>query len=234
MIVSIMQPYFFPYLGYFQLIHASDVFVAYDTVQYIRRGWINRNRILDGNGPTWLTLPVEYDIRTSTIEHRRYFDPDGRERQRLVNKLHGNYRRAPHFRAAMAVLEPLVLNPEPNIAAYNVHLLRALSAHLGIDTRFELASRLPAPRLGGTPGLLALCQALGARTYLNSIGGIALYDREDFAGANVDLRFLRSEAEPYPQFGNDPVGSLSIIDVLMFNDAARIAALLGQYRLVTG
>ena len=234
MIASIMQPYFFPYLGYFQLVRASDVFVAYDTVQYIRGGWINRNRILGDHGPAWFTLPVEYGGIAATIDRRRYADPDGRARQRLVRTLHHRYRRAPHYRAAMAVLEPLLMNPEPGVAAYNLHLIRSLSAHLGIDTRIELASALPVARAGGVGGLVAICHHLGARTYLNAIGGTGLYARDDFARAGLDLRFLRSEAAPYAQFGGEPVASLSIIDVLMFNDRERIAAMLDQYRLVEG
>jgi hypothetical protein len=234
-IVSIMQPYFFPYLGYFQLLQASDAFVAYDTAQYSRGGWINRNRILGADGPAWFTLPVAHDDITLPIGQRHYADPAGDARQRLWRKLDNQYRRAPRYRAAMDVLEPLLLNRETNVAAYNLHALRGLCAHLGIATRIEPASTLP-PTTGlrGTDAVLALCRRLGAGTYLNSIGGTALYSREDFAREGLALRFLRSEAAPYPQFGGEPVASLSIIDVLMFNDPARIATMLGQYRLVEG
>lgn len=235
MIVSIMQPYFFPYLGYFQLIHASDAFVAYDTAQYSRGGWINRNRILGDGGPRWFTLPVAHDDITLPIHGRRYADADGGARQQLLRKLDNQYRRAPHFAATMALLEPLLLDREANVAAYNLRLLQGLCVHLGIGTRIELASRLPATDgLRGQDTVLALCRGLGATSYLNSIGGTALYSAEDFAREGLGLRFLRSDAPPYPQFAGDPVPGLSIIDVLMFNDRARIAAMLDRYNLVGG
>ena len=233
MIVSVMQPYFVPYLGYFQLIHASDVFVSYDDVQYVRRGWMNRNRILSGGEAAWFTLPVAHAERTLSIREHHYVDDGGAARQALVRRLANEYRRAPHFRAAMAVLEPLLLHPETNVAAYNLHALQGVCAHVGIDTRFEVASRLPAtPGLRGGAALAAISRRLGARTYLNAIGGTALYTAAPFAEVGLELRFLRSEAAPYPQLGDDFVPSLSIIDVLMFNDPPRIAAMLDQYRLV--
>ena len=234
MIAGIMQPYFFPYLGYFQLIHAADVFVAYDEVQYMLGGWVNRNRVLSDHRPLWFTLPVARDAIERPISARRYADSDGRVRARLLRTLQ-NYRRAPHFDAAMAVIEPLLANPEENVAAYNLHLLRALSAHLGIGTRILSASDLPSfADLRGENRVIALCQALGADTYVNSIGGVSLYSREAFARAGIELKFLRSEAGPYPQFGREHVASLSIIDVLMFNDAASISRMLDQYTLVDG
>jgi hypothetical protein len=234
-IVSIMQPYFFPYLGYFQLVHAADAFVAYDTAQYSRGGWINRNRILGADGPAWFTLPVAHDDISLPIDQRHYADPGGDARQRLLRKLDNQYRRAPRFRAAMDLLEPLLLNRETNVAAYNLHALRGVCAHLGITTRIEPASALP-PTAGlrGTDAVLGLCRQFGADTYVNSIGGTGLYSPEAFARQGLALRFLRSEATPYPQFGGEPVAALSIIDVLMFNDPARIATMLGQYRLVEG
>ena len=230
-----MQPYFFPYLGYFQLIHASDAFVAYDTAQYSRGGWINRNRILGDGGPMWFTLPVAHDDITLPIRARRYADGDGRARQLLLRKLENQYRRAPHFAAAMAVLEPLLLHREANVAAFNLHLLQGLCAHMGIATRIEAASRLPATTgLRGQDAVVAICRGLGATTYLNSIGGTTLYAAEDFAREGLALRFLRSDAPPYPQFAGEPVAGLSIVDVLMFNDSARIAQMLDRYRLVEG
>jgi hypothetical protein len=233
-IAGAMQPYFFPYLGYFQLIRACDVFVAFADVQFMQGGWVNRNRVLSDHRPLWFTLPVASDAIGLPISARRYADGDGRVRARLLRTLH-NYRRAPHFDAAMAVIEPLLANPEDNVAAYNTHLLRALSAHLGIGTRILTASDLPPfADLRGEARVIAMCQALGASTYVNSIGGVSLYSREAFARAGIELRFLRSEVGPYPQFGREHVASLSIIDVLMFNDAASIRRMLDQYTLVDG
>jgi hypothetical protein len=235
MIVSVMQPYFFPYLGYFQLVRAADVFVSYDRVQFVRHGWMNRNRILGDAAPMWFTLPIVRSNHGLPICANQYADPDGAERQRLLRKLHNQYRRAPYFDATLAVVEPLLLNPDDNVASYNLHALRGLCAHLGIRTRIEVSSALPAaPDARGEDAVIDLCRHLGARTYVNPVGGTALYSRRAFADAGLELRFIGAGLPAYAQFRHEHVGSLSIIDVLMFNDVARVATMLDDYTLVEG
>jgi hypothetical protein len=229
MIVSIMQPYFFPYIGYFQLIAHSDTFVLFDDVQYIKRGWVNRNRILSYGKPAWMTLPVLYGPHYLPICARSY-QLDAICVRRCIRQIEVAYQRAPHFDAVFPLVRELIQYPDHNVATFNVNLLRRLSEYLGIAPRFLLASELDKDqRLAGQELVVDICRRLGATHYVNPIGGTQLYQSSRFARDGIELGFLRSTAEAYPQFGYEPVNSLSIIDVLMFNSPDRIQELMHHY-----
>jgi hypothetical protein len=230
--LGIMQPYFLPYIGYFQLIAAVDLFVVHDQVKYTKSGWINRNRMLRGGEDAVFTLPLAKGSDSLDIRDRRIaadFAPD-----KLLAKLSGAYAKAPHFDATMAILEPVVRFEDRNLFRFIHHSIARVCAHLGIATTIEVASNiLVDDDLAGEDRVLALCAAAGATTYINPIGGLDLYSRDRFASRGVELKFLRSTAAPYAQFGRPFVPWLSIVDVLMFNDLAAIeAALSSGYELV--
>lgn len=230
--VAIMQPYIFPYIGYFQLIGAVDAFVVYDNIKYTKKGWINRNRyLLNGEAATF-SLPLRKDSDDLDIRDRSLsadFD-----RRKLIAQLREAYRKAPHFAATLALVEEVVSNPEENLFAYLRHGLEATCRHLGLATPLVVSSSIDADHsLRSQQRVIALAKALGADEYVNPIGGLELYSREDFARESLALRFLRSQPIEYPQFGRDFVPWLSILDVLMFNGAeATREALLPRFDLV--
>jgi hypothetical protein len=234
MIVSIMQPYFFPYIGYFQLMSACDVFVVFDDAQYIRRGWVNRNRILIKDEPQWVTFPVNYADHRWPINRREYLLQDGVQPQKLLRRIAGAYQGAPHFRETIDLVSEILSYPNSNVAAFNVHLMRKIAAALGIPTPLVMASELEKDNnLRGQDIVVDTCRRLDARVYVNPIGGVQLYETEFFASNGITLRFLKTCAPEYPQFGGPYRPWLSIIDVLMFNGTEKTSAMLPHHQLMS-
>jgi hypothetical protein len=234
-IVSIMQPYFFPYIGFFQLMSACDVFVMRDDAQYIKDGWVNRNRILVHSRPAWLTFPVASADHRRSINQREYL-MEGRKRPlSLLRKIEGAYRTAPHFSSAIPLVEEIMSHPGANVASFNINLLRTLARAFGITARIAVSSEVDKQTgLVGPAMVVELCRQFNADRYVNPIGGIHLYDSAYFSANGLELSFLQSSVPSYPQFGMPHVASLSIIDVMMFNGLDAIKQMLGQYRLVDG
>lgn len=227
-----MQPYLFPYIGYLQLMAACDLFVIRDNVQYAKQTWVNRNRILINGAPQWLTVPVAGADFNLSIAARTYLF-DRHHPQRLLRRISGAYRHAPYFPEAYRLVEEIMQFPESNVAAFNTNLLRKLAKALGIRTPVVIASHFERPSgLDGQDRVLDICAQLGASAYTNPIGGLALYQPECFARRGLELMFLQSRARAYCQFDNPFVPSLSIVDVLMFNDIASTRAMLGEFRLI--
>lgn len=232
--VAIMQPYLFPYIGYFQLIAAVDRFVIYDTVQYTKKGWINRNRYLRNGQPIVFTLPVEKGSDLLDIHERRVapcFEPE-----KLCGKLVEAYRRAPHFRETMPLVETALSYRSQNLFDHLRQALTLTCDHLSIGTPILVASRIEDDTsLRRQDRVIDICERLGATTYVNAIGGTALYDPAAFAQRGIDLRFLRARPFAYPQFADPFVPWLSIVDVLMFNPLpAVLAQIRDGYDLVEG
>ena len=230
--VAIMQPYFLPYIGYFQLIGAVDLYVLYDNVKYTKRGWINRNRMLSAGREATITLPVRNAPDHLDIRDREVAVDF--PRAKLLNRISEAYRRAPHFEAVFPLVARIVECPESNLFRFILHSIVATCAHLGIDTRIEVSSAIPSDHtLRHEARVVSICKAVGAHTYINSIGGTALYSKAAFAEARLDLRFIRSKPFEYDQGGNEFVPWLSILDVMMFNSAERIRDILASgYELI--
>lgn len=232
MIVAIMQPYFFPYLGYFQLMHCVERFVFYDDAQFMKGGWINRNRILLDGAAAWWTFPIVRDDHRLPI-HRRFYSPSPQAHAGLEAKLANAYRRAPQFEEISGWISALLAAAPSNIAQANRLFAEAVAKRLGIRCEFLAASGFDLdPGLHGQERVLALCERAGASVYLNPIGGAQLYDREAFRDAGIDLRFLRSQPTDYRQAGGAHVPFLSIVDVLMFNRAEDFPALLARHEIL--
>lgn len=236
--VAVMQPYLFPYLGTYQLVHAVEAFVHFDDVAFIKKGHIHRNRIALGGEPQAFTVPVRQVSQNRTIAEHEYTG----EWRPLLDLLRRAYRGAPHFDAGFALVEQVALDPDENVARKNARSLEQVFAHWGLARAWHTASSfaLP-PECRGQERILALCERLGARTYVNAAGGRELYEPARFAGRGLCLRFIENQALPYPQrLAGAPAGArdapflphLSVIDVLMHCDPAEARALLGAYRLV--
>ncbi len=214
--LAIMQPYFFPYIGYFQLINAVDLFILYDNIKYTKKGWINRNRILQNGRDALFSLPLQNASDSQTIVERRL--SSNFSRAKLLNQIIGAYRRAPYFEATIPLIRHIVQRDETNLFDYLHHSLLRTCEHLGITTTILVSSKINIDHtLRSQEKVLALCAAVGASHYINSIGGTSLYSKDVFSEHGVDLQFIQSHPFEYPQFGNPFVPSLSIIDVLMFN-----------------
>ena len=218
---AIMQPYFLPYIGYFQLIAAVDLFIVYDNIKYTKKGWINRNRFLCNGRDKMFSLPLKGDSDLLDIRERRLasdFNCD-----QLINQLVGAYRKAPHFEHAFPLIEQILRQPEQNLFQFLYHSIVLVCQHIGVKTEIRISSDLPIDHaLKNQDKVLALCKAVGTNTYVNAIGGIDLYSKEDFRCHCIDLKFIRSKPFEYRQFGNDFVPWLSIVDVLMFNSREAI------------
>jgi hypothetical protein len=230
--VAIMQPYFFPYIGYFQLIAAVDLFVIYDNIKYTKKGWINRNRLLRDGADFVFTVPLRKDSDALDVKDRAIsddFDPG-----RLANQIREAYTRAPQFREAFPVIEKSLGSPRQNLFECLHDSVTDVCRYLGIATRIVPSSSVPiGDGLKAQDRVLALCEASGATMYINAIGGRTLYSHEAFAAKGVDLRFLQTLEIKYQQFGAPFVPWLSIIDVMMFNPVATIHKFLEtRYELI--
>ncbi len=226
-----MQPYFFPYLGYFQLIAASDTFVLHDDVQYIKHGWVNRNQILLRGGTRMITFPVRKDSHSLPINARQYVS-DVQARKDILNLIRTAYVQAPCFANVFPLVEQALMFDDHNVARFNENLIRRITAFIGIDRRIIVSSGMDKNNaLAGEARVIDICKALGASTYINPIGGTTLYDHDHFEAVGIRLRFLKSSNTPYRQ-GNQPwMPSMSIIDVLMYNTREVVHNLLDAYTM---
>jgi len=231
MTLGIMQPYLLPYIGYWQLLAAVDRFVVYDNIKYTKQGWINRNRFLRHGTDAFFTLPLKkgsdaLDIRDRSVADD--FDSHG-----ILNPLREAYRKAPFFDDAFPVIETIVAAAPRNLFQYLLGSITQIASYLDIRTPITVSSTVPIDhQLKADQKVLAICRALGAATYVNSIGGRELYSAGAFAEQGVQLQFLRPRAIVYRQFGGPFVPSLSIIDVMMFNSRDAVKAMLREYDLV--
>lgn len=227
-----MQPYFLPYIGYFQLIAAVDEFVIYDNIKYTKKGWINRNRFLLNGTDSTFTLPLQSAPDDLDVVEREL--AEAFNRKKLLNQLRGAYAKAPHFNNVFPLIERVVGNPDNNLFRYIHHSVTQVCAYIGIDTPIIVSSSVPIDHsLKAQAKVLALCKARGAGVYINPIGGSELYAREDFAAEGIELKFHKTSPLEYVQFGNAFAPWLSIVDVLMFNPLERVQdAVFNNYTLV--
>lgn len=227
--LAIMQPYLFPYLGYFQLVNAVDTFVVYDDVNYIKGGWINRNQILAREGKQLVTLPLLGASPNKLINQIMV----GGRRRKLLETIRQRYTKAPNYHAVFPLVEDIIGRQDDNLATFLDYQLRQICNYLGIQAAWHVSSALGKnDKLHGQEKVLAICEALGATHYINATGGKLLYDPNAFASRGIRLSFIHMRNVTYSQFGDEFVPNLSIVDVMMFNDKSQCARLLEEYELV--
>jgi len=227
--VAVMQPYLFPYLGYFQLIHAADRFVVFDDVNYINKGWINRNNLLVNGAATLFTVPLRDAGQNKKINDIE-LSPDTAWRAKLLKTVEFNYKKTPLFGTVFPLLQQVFYGPHIHIAALNLHALRMVCGYLGIDTEIVPSSDIYGnAALKGQERIVDICRKENADIYINPMGGVDLYDAADFARHGIELRFLKPQAVPYPQNAKTFVPWLSMIDVLMNNPREKVVEMLDKF-----
>jgi hypothetical protein len=231
--IAIMQPYFFPYIGYFQLINSVDEFVIYDNIEFTKKGWINRNRLLVNGVDAYISLPLKKDSDYLQVKDRFLADKWEGERKKMLNRINESYRRAPFFRETFEVLEKCIMYEDRNLYNFIFHSVQILIHYLGIDTKLTVSSSISIDhQLKGENKVIAICKEQKAEIYINPIGGVTLYDKELFRSHNLELQFQKSNTINYKQFNNEFVPWLSIIDVMMFNSKDEIISYLTSYSKV--
>ena len=232
--LAIMQPYFFPYIGYFQLMNAVDEFVVYDNIEFTKKGWINRNRILVNGKDSYITLPLKKDSDFLDVRDRYLADTWPLEKRKMLNRIVESYRKAPQFSAVYPIIEKCIVFDENNLFKFIINSLTTVKEYLGIQSSFVISSAMPIDHaLKAEKKVIAICKAGEADVYINSIGGMALYSKEAFNEKGISLEFIKSKPYEYAQFGDAFVPWLSIIDVMMFNSREKIVAgLIGSFDLL--
>ena len=227
--VGIMQPYLFPYIGYFQSLHAVDDYVIYDDVNYIKGGWINRNNILIGAQPIRFSVALSDASPNKLINEIDIQDDFIKFRKTLTMA----YAKAPHYVTVMALINEICDSPDKRLARFIGSSIQRIAEYLELSTNIMYSSDLHKDvQLKGQAKVLAICEELGADMYINAIGGRELYDTQSFAKLSIELKFIKTGDIEYRQYGKPFVPWLSIIDVMMFNSPPEIRKMLDIYELV--
>jgi hypothetical protein len=216
--IAIMQPYIFPYIGYFQLINAVDKFIIYDNIQYTKKGWINRNRILQNGKDEYFTLPLKNDSDFLNVNERELTANWVKERNKILNKISEQYRKAPYHNEVMNLIQKSFDFNSLNLFEFILNALELTLDYLDVKTETVISSSINIDHnLKSEEKVIAICKYFDAKTYINPIGGTELYNKETFLKNGFNLQFLKANNCIYTQFKNEFVPFLSIIDVLMFN-----------------
>ena len=232
--LAIMQPYFLPYIGYFSLIMATDEWIVFDSVQFIRHGWIERNRILKPNeGWQYISVPLMKHPRETFIKNTliRVEEP---WRQKIFRQLEHYHKRAPHYTKVIELLQESFKYETDSIAKLNTHLMKCVCSYLGINFTANIYSEMNLIHDKVTdPGEWALniSKAMKADQYINPLGGVELFDKEKFKREGIKLLFLRNNLTPYNQRRPIFEVGLSIIDTMMFCSLDEIKELVEDYEL---
>lgn len=229
MTLAIMQPYLFPYIGYWQLINAVDTFVIYDDVNFIKQGYINRNYILSNGKSQQFTLELIGASSNKLIKEIEI----GNNVNKILKTIKQSYIKAPLFENVIILLEEILTNKEKNLAKYIGYSLEKISQYLEINTNFVYSNNIKKDiNLKAQDKIIDICKNLNARKYINTIGGQELYNKEIFKENGIELNFLKTELVEYKQFKNDFIPYLSIIDILMFIKKSDIRIILDRYELI--
>lgn len=230
--IGIMQPYFFPYIGYWQLINAVDKYVIYDDVNFIKGGWINRNRILMNGEGKMINLQMHNASPNKLINEVEVLG-NPIYNKKLLKTIESCYKKSPYYSDVFPVIESIITQDEKNLSRYLEYSFRQICKYFSIGTEIIVSSSINKNNdLKGQDKVISICKILGAEEYYNAIGGQELYSYDDFASQSIRLRFLKTGMVEYHQLNNEFEPNLSIIDVMMFNSIEDIKNMLNQYELL--
>lgn len=220
--IGIMQPYFFPYIGYWQLLNEVDKYVIYDDVNYINRGWINRNRILVEGAPKYFNISMMGASQNKKINEIQ-IDLNPKLITKKMKTIEYAYKKAPYFEQVFPVLESILGYKNDNLALYIENSIYTICDYLNIKTEIIISSSLNKNNeLKGKDKILDICKILGATEYYNAFGGRKLYSFEEFKNTGIKLKFLKSDNIVYKQLDNEFQANLSIVDIIMFNSKEHV------------
>ena len=230
--LGIMQPYFAPYIGYWQLMNAVDKYIVYDDVNFIKGGWINRNQILLNSEPHFINIPM-IGASSNKLINEIVVNPDINIRKKILRMIASSYQKAPFYDSVYPLMESIIMADIDNLSKFIYNSFLLINSYLDISTELILSSEIQKDcSLRGQDKVIHICELMKATDYYNAIGGQALYSYEAFKAKNIQLHFLSTNEIAYPQFDNLFVPNLSIIDVMMFNPKERINIMLNDYSLL--
>lgn len=230
---AIMQPYFLPYIGYWQLMSSVDLFVVYDNIQYTKKGWFNRNQLLMNGKPLMFTLPLQKGSDYLDVRQRLIVN-DVKPRTKILNQLKNAYSKAPMFSETYPLMHQLFKPDtfELNLFEFTYNSILKIKEKFNIKTKIIKSSLIDIDHsLKSQDKVIALCKAVNTDCYINMINGAGLYSTEDFNKAGLKLSFLKQHIKEYKQFNNNFVPYLSILDVMMFNDKQTVIDMMNEYTL---
>lgn len=230
--IGIMQPYFFPYMGYWQLINAVDKYVIYDDVNFIKNGWINRNNILLNGKKYLVTLPLDGASSFLLINQIRTTSKT-KDKEKVLKTIAQSYKKAPYFENVISIVENTIMNESKFICDALIYSIKSVINYLDIKTEILISSELDKDNsLSSEDKVIHICKLLNGNNYLNAIGGQELYNKSNFEKQNLQLSFLKMNQQSYKQLSNDFIPNLSMIDVLMFNSPSSIREMLNDYEVI--
>lgn len=232
--LGIMQPYFFPYIGYFSLIDYTDHFVFFDTPQYIQRGWVNRNRLINPKeGFNYMIIPIKKATQNTPI-NSILIDNTQQWKDKIFGQLTVYKKRAPHYKEVMELLHQIFEEKCISLSKFNIESTKKVCEYLGITTTFETFSEMNleieevhAP----DEWALNITKMMGFETYVNPLGGMEFFDKNKYTKQDIELVFIKSNLKPYIQRIGRYESGLSIIDVMMFNTTKDINEMLKDIKL---
>lgn len=224
--IAIMQPYFLPYIGYFQLINIVDKFVILDNVQFTKKGWVNRNKFLQNNRDKYFSIPIKKSSFNSNIIDR--IISDEYNQKKILSQFYNAYQKAPYFNEIYPLIEKIVFHSNKNLFEYIFHSISEICNYLSINTELFVSSSIDIDHhLKSEKKVIEICKFFKSKVYINSSGGAKIYEKNNFKKFNINLKFLHSLEFKYKQYDNNfYVPKLSIIDVLMFNSKKNVKEII--------
>ena len=224
-----MQPYFFPYLGYYQLAMEVDTFVHFDDVAFFKKGYINRNSILLNGEKCDFTISVSNVSQNRNINQHFYVG----DFDRFLKTLFLAYKKSPNFKLGYDLVADVLNSGASKVSEVNARSIEAVFSYLGIKKNFAFSSNLgDFDGLRGEDRIIGICKKLGADSYRNAIGGRSFYDQDKFKRYGINIGFVSSGGGQYNQTGSAFVRNLSVIDALMHCEVSEIVSLLSDYTIV--
>ena len=220
-----MQPYFLPYIGYYQLLNYCDTFLIYDDIEYTKKGWINRNRFQQNGEIRTFSLNLKSASDYFQIREREL--AEGFNRLKMIRSIEAAYQKAPHFEEMVNLLRPIISFESNNLFSYLENSIHMVCKYLEINTKVVRSSDLGSQTgLRGQERVIRICEILGATQYVNPIGGMDLYNRISFENRGIELKFIKSRLSPYSQGNFEFVPALSIVDQIAFCGGEKIKSVL--------
>ncbi len=232
--IAIMQPYFFPYIGYFQLMNAVDKFIFFDDVNYINKGWINRNRILINGQENLFTIPLKNGSQNTKIINIE-LQVDEKWKTKFLKTIKHAYSKAPYFEIGYSIISQVISIKSKLLIDWHIKSFRLINHYLGIETvLISSCKSYDNQHLKGQHRIIDICKIEWAKQYINPIGAIDLnlYNKSDFKKNHIDLLYIKNDNITYKQFNNTFIENLSMLDLLMFNSKNELKTILKKYTLI--